>query len=192
MLNFRHLAPVFLIASTFFAPVQAATIDFETVIVDYLHTDDDTPFLGMTGSGSLTFEDDLIEVAGPTVLKADQLSFSITILGQTFTETDVADQLSHFAIFLNGDLQAFSFVIGEETFPLPPQIDEPGVLAIGSAPYGFGRDPSDNLLLDLWVNGPIPELIGPPPPTVPLPSGLFLIGGAIAALGGVRRRKLTK
>lgn len=189
MFKFRHLAAVLLTASSFFAQANAATVSFSTIVVDYAPTDADTAFLGETGTGSLTFDDGLVSDVGASILIADSLDFEITTFNQTFTMIDTADQLAPRAFFMDGELFAFSFTIAEEIYPLPPQIDEPGILAIGSTPFPIRSTANGDLILDLWVNGPVPEVTGVGPSGIPLPGGILLIGGALAALGGLRLRK---
>lgn len=163
--------------------------------VDFIVTADDSdpfldfaPFSFAQGTGSVTFDDDLIVFGDEELSPDDGLQISFTIFGQTFDETDDAffgDPGFPFPLlqFDNFEIVGLTYGVAEDGFLVSTAIDQPGVL--GFDLFGL-EDRGDGVLVgDLFLDVD-PDAVGA---AVPLPATLPLALGAFGLIGLMARRR---
>ena len=177
-------------ALTIGAPASAAqkTIDFTVVADDSDPFLDFGPFSGAVGTGTATFDDDLIIFGDEELSPLDGLQISFTIFGQTFDETDdsfFGDPGFPFPIlvFDNFEIIGLTYGVEEDGFLVSTAIDEPGV--IGFQMFELTENASGVFEGGLFIDFDEDALAAvPAPATLPLALGAFGLMAVVA-----RRRR---
>lgn len=189
----RVISAAAVAAAIMVAPVQAATINFSSVL-DFASADN--PFgvaAGDTVVGSLTFDESLLTGSGFESLGAsDGASFSITLGGTTLTEADAADASSFAIDFFDGTFD-YLFFEGPLGTPLADQPDLELALyriTIGNSFFGGAQFTISNLLSFVGPD-PVPYAFGDAvlSEDVPEPAMVGLLGLGLVGLVAARRRK---
>ena len=145
------------------------------------------PFLGNTGSGTFSYDDNDITGVGVENIDANaSLTLNFTIFGQSFTEADDVARISFGAPVLqfnDGALVFLDFYVSELTDGVSDNvvsIDQVGVLNFGFDIRGNSLTPiAGGFETGIFVNDVV----------VPVPAAFWLFGSGLIGLIGIARRK---
>lgn len=171
-----------------------ALVNSAVINVNYTATASAGEFAGTVGTGTISYDDSLLTGLGAEALSGIQFSVSLTVFGQTFTNTD--DVAYHPGVvdvfpklyFADGDLMGVDFAVSEHyvadtdpAYSTLVNIIEPGVfdLSTGNLTWVSGNE----YAVELFVNADSTA--------VPVPAAVWLFGSGLIGLVGVAKRNKT-
>ena len=149
--------------------------------------DNSGTYLGDTGTGTLIFDTVALAAAGGNtsfLASGSRFDFVFDIFGQTFTDADDTDSSLTFESSVPTN---WSLVVSESFGSSPTAIDDPFINGFFSEFVFTGgnltlTDP-ETVAVNLSVDDTAP------PPAIPLPASVWLLGGGLLGLGVWTRRR---
>ncbi|MEQ8662168.1 MAG: hypothetical protein RLW62_15240 [Gammaproteobacteria bacterium] len=170
---------IILVLAAVIASPQAAPVS-----VDIFGEVTSGTFAGAIGSGTLSFDSDLVSgIGAETLTPQTGLTVSLTFLGQVFTDVDDIDYPGFPELdFMDGVMVEFDYVVSEVNGTTLTAIDTPGVFGFNMLAVTQSEAPGGGLMIsgDLTV-----DETG----AVPIPAALPLCGAGLALLGALGRKR---
>ena len=164
------------------SPSQAATLTYDLrFTVDSLFGGSRQDLLGSKITGTVSFDDALLDETGSGRISATEMNLSLSFMGQIFSETDASDfPILPFIVVSEFGLASFLFSTSELS-ESPTPIDEPKVLTIVLNDWSMEEE--DGVFV-----GSAHLQVSPATP-IPVPAAAPLLIGSLALMAGLRARR---